>query len=300
MSIFSILAGQGGGNAPQQQGDFTPQQQMGWGDVLRTLGVPLAAAIAGTANKNFLPAAAGLSQGYSQGVQNKQELGLKQQKLNQDYQVKLAGQKDHVAQEQARLEKQAGDYMNKVISYRSGGLGLQDSKVNQAIDLRNLIDQNYDPQTNTHKIPPAMQTELVLGLARMISPTGQVGVELEKELAQKTAKEGLAKMMIYFGADPKTVGGSTEDVIKSYIDSIDRQGMTAEGLRDNYTKGLKTRAEFTGLDEHAKQRILNSNLGSSFKEYMSHNNSGNGQVLTATNPKTGKQIKSMDGGQTWQ
>lgn len=172
-----------------------------------------------------------------------------------------------------KLEKQAGDYMNKIVQSRSGGLGLQDSKVNQAIDLRKLVDGSKDPVTGEYKIPPAFQTELVLGLARMISPTGQVGVELEKELATKTAQEGLAKMAIYFGADPAKVGGAPQNVIKYYLDAIDRQGSTAEKLRDNYVSGIKQRAEFKGLSEDAKKRILDSNMGSSFNQYLKNGDS---------------------------
>lgn len=191
---------------------------------------------------------------------------------------------------QDKLEKQAGDYMNRIVNSRSGGLGLQDSKVNQAIDLRTLIDQSKDPQTGEYKISPAFQTELVLGLARLVSPSGNVGVELEKELSQKTAQEGLANMLIYFGGDPKKIGGTTQSVIQAYVDAIDRQGLTAEQLRDKYTEGIKQRAEFSGLNDESKKRVLNSSLGSSFKEYL---NNGKTNATPAGSPQSNGQDMSQ-------
>jgi hypothetical protein len=119
----------------------------------------------------------------------------------------------------------------------SSGARTQEGKVNQAIDLINAIDQNYDPKTDQYSIPPALHTELALGMARLLSPSGQVGVQLEQEIRQKTAREGLASVAIYLGLDPKETGGTTQSVSNFFAHSIARQGQTAEQLRNTYTGG---------------------------------------------------------------
>jgi hypothetical protein len=128
---------------------------------------------------------------------------------------------------------------------------LQDAKVNQAIDLRQMVDKMYDPVSGEYKIPPSLHSELALGLARLLSPSGQVGIELMKELKQKTGREALSSMLIYAGADPAKVGGSTQSVIQMFIDSVDRQGEVAEDLRNTYVGGAK-----------------GATVGNSFKEYL--------------------------------
>jgi hypothetical protein len=127
---------------------------------------------------------------------------------------------------------------------------IQDAKVNQAIDLTKMLEQNYDTKTDSFVIPPSMHTELALGMARLLSPTGQVAVELENELRQKTAREGLAGAAIYLGFDPKEIGGTTQSVSNFFAHSIARQGQIAEQLRNQYLpKG--------------------TNAGSSFNDYLS-------------------------------
>lgn len=174
------------------------------------------------------------------------------------------------ALQQDKLEQQYKNDLNKGLSFRSGGLGLQDAKVNQAIDLRTMINQTYDPATGKYNIPPSLHSELVLGLARLVSPTGQVGVELMHDLQQKTLREGVAGSLIYLGlADPKTAGGPTQDVAKLFIDSIDRQGETAEKLRDKYMDGIRQRAP-SRLDSKRREYLEKSELGSSFVDLL-HN-----------------------------
>jgi len=137
---------------------------------------------------------------------------------------------------------------------------VQDAKVNQALDLRKMVDNMKDAKTGEYKIPPSLHAELALGLARLLSPTGQVGIQLEQELKQATGREAIAKTLIYFGADPRTVGGSTQDVIKMFIDSVDRQGEMAEKLRDTYTNG-KVGSSFINYIGQTPQNVQNIGAG---------------------------------------
>jgi hypothetical protein len=171
-------------------------------------------------------------------------------------------------------------------SYRAASQGLasasgintrlQDAKVNQAIDLKGMLEQNYNPQTGEYSVPPSLHSELVLGLARLLSPTGQIGVELMKELKQKTAKEGLAGALIYLGFDPKEVGGSTQDVIKMFAHTIDRQGEISEGLRNQY---IKSNSNFKNVD-----------IGNSYLKYRKQFNHG---TQNTPNPQTMAQPTSQ-------
>lgn len=168
---------------------------------------------------------------------------------------------------QDKLEKEYADRLQKVVSFRSGGLGLQDSKVNQAIDLRTLLNQYYDPKTGDFNVPPAQHSELALGLARLVSPQGTVPIELEKQLRQSTGREALANALIYAGADPAQIGGPTQSVMKMFKDSIDRQGATAERLRDQYISGLKG-LKPGSLSQDRADRLNKSQMVSSFNDLL--------------------------------
>lgn len=169
---------------------------------------------------------------------------------------------------QDKLEKAYTTSLEKVVSFRSGGLGLQDSKVNQAIDLRTMVDGMKDPETGLYNIPPSAHTELAIGFAKLLSPTGVVNQQTIDEIQQKTAKQGLAGALIYLGGDPKKVGGTTQSVAQFMIHAIDRQGTTAETLRDKYMNGLKGLVP-AGLDKKNAERLAKQTLTSSFKDYLS-------------------------------
>lgn len=168
---------------------------------------------------------------------------------------------------QGKLEKQYADMRMKALSNRSGGLGLQDSKVNQAFDLRKLVNKYYDPKTDTFNIPPSQHAELALGLARLVSPTGQVGIELMHELRQSTGREALSKALIYAGMDPAQVGGPTQSVAKMFVDAVDRQGQTAEQLRDQYMQYISDNSP-TDLEPARKAKHDKGKLNS-FNDFLS-------------------------------
>lgn len=168
-------------------------------------------------------------------------------------------------QRQDRLENNFANRLTKIINSRSGGLGLQDSKVNQAIDLMTMVEEAYDPKTGEYTIPPAYHMELALGLARLLSPTGVPHESTIQALKQATAREGLAGALIYFGVDPKQVGGTTQSVTRLFIDSIKRQGEIAEELRNKYMNDLKKTAP-KDLEKERLEGLINNVWGNSFTE----------------------------------
>lgn len=177
---------------------------------------------------------------------------------------------------QDKLEKFHTDRLTKVLSNRTGGLGLQDAKVNQALDLRVMVDGMKDPDSGEYKIPPSAHTELALGVAKLLSPTGVVAQQLVDKLEQGTLAQKMANVAITFGADPKEVGGTTQSVTKFMIKTIDRQGELAETIRNKYIEGLKKTAP-RGLDPARIDELNNIEMGSSFKEYLKQNSSSSQQ-----------------------
>src|SRR2546425_730569 len=114
------------------------------------------------------------------------------------------------AKSQDALEQEYRVVLQRGMSSRSGGIGLEDAKVQQANHLLALFEQSYDAKTDTYNIPRVQQAELALGLARLLSPTGQVGIQLEKELNQRTALGDLNGALTYITGTPVT--GSTQAI----------------------------------------------------------------------------------------
>jgi hypothetical protein len=116
----------------------------------------------------------------------------------------------------------------------------EDAKVNTGIKLMDLIDSATDKTTGEIKIPPSMHVEVALGVAKMISPTGVVPIQLEEELRQGTLQENAAKLAIFLGADPKEIGGTTQSVAQFFKKTIDRLSRRSEEQRDKYLNGEKS------------------------------------------------------------
>lgn len=134
---------------------------------------------------------------------------------------------------QDELEQEGRGILQREFSSRSGGLGTEDAKVNQAIHLLTLMDQ-YEGKP----MPAQIHGELALGLARLTSPNGQVGIELEREFKQKTAEEGISKAVAYLTGDPTLVNATPEKLRDMLRDSITRQGHVAEENRQTYLNAM--------------------------------------------------------------
>ena len=143
---------------------------------------------------------------------------------------------------QGRLEAQYRQQAAAVRSNRSGGLGLEDMKVDQGIHLMTILDQAYDPKTGKYNIKQIPLVELALGLARMTSSTGQVGIQMEQEVMQATLAGDIAKAATYVFGTPVTA--TSQDVVKMYHDSIERQTQVAEQNRGHYVDMLKMLAPY--------------------------------------------------------
>lgn len=156
---------------------------------------------------------------------------------------------------QQKLEQQYRGVLTKEISSRSGGLGTEDQKVNQAIHLRALMDQALDPKTGQYNIPRAQYAELASGLATLVSPNGRPTDSMRGEIEQATATGDFNKLLTYVTGKP--ANGSTQDMYKMLRDSIDRQGRTAEQNRETYLKALRSMAP-TDLAQERRDQLEKS------------------------------------------
>jgi hypothetical protein len=171
--------------------------------------------------------------------------------------MKEAGKSAVDEKEQNKLENQYRGILMKPLSSRSGGLGLEDQKVGQANHLIALIDQGRDAKTGDYNIPRVQMTELAMGLAKLISPTGQVSEQTIKDITQRTGQSDFADVLSYLTGVPAPSG--TQAVIKMFKDSIDRQANVAVKNREGdmqYIRGLAP----TALEDDRRLKLEKNSL----------------------------------------
>lgn len=187
---------------------------------------------------------------------------------------------------QDALEQEYRTVLRGAMSNRSGGIGLEDQKVQQANHLLELMRQYYDPKTGSYSIPPAQYAELSLGLARLVSPGGSVGIQLEQEIKQASLKGDFAKALTYITGIPVT--GSTQAIFDNLRDSIQRQGEVAEQNREGHMGYLRSLAP-TDLEGSRRIKMESGQLNPLRRYQTVQNAKGERRVIV-----------SLDGGKTWQ
>lgn len=190
------------------------------------------------------------------------------------------------AADQNKLEQEYRQVLTRGLSSRSGGLGGEDAKVQQANHLIALIDAAYDPKTNTYNIPRVQQTELAMGLAKLVSPGGVVAQKTVDDINQATAKGDIGKALTYITGTP--FNGTTQDLVKMYRDSIVRQGEVAQTNREGemaYLRGLAP----TNLSEDRRKALEATSLNPLHQSRIIRNKSTGERKLQV----------STDGGVTW-
>ncbi len=191
-----------------------------------------------------------------------QGLKLDNQKKVQDL-TSTTGDKN-----QQKLETDYKNTLLKELSNRSGGLGLQDAKVNQAIHLKALLDQYKDPTTGIYSVPKAQYAEIAMGMANLVSGSNVASDSAREEITQKTAKGDINGALTYILGTP--FSGSTDAVFKNLADSIDRQGKVSEDLRNQYVQTLHG---FVPTDlQQSRVDALEKNTLPSYTNYGKSNN----------------------------
>lgn len=188
--------------------------------------------------------------------------------------------------DQGKLEQEYRTVLARGLSSRSGGLGGEDAKVQQANHLTSLMDQFYDPKTGDYNIPRVQLNELALGLAKLTAGTGPTGEGMMREFQQRTAKGDIAGALTYLTGQPVTA--NTQSITRMLKDSIERQGKTAEQNREGemaYLRGLAP----TELAEPRRQAL----------EATSLNPLRQSREIQNTSTGERKLQVSVDGGKTW-
>lgn len=189
--------------------------------------------------------------------------------------------------DQTKLEQNYRTILSRAMSSRSGGIGLEDAKVQQANHLISVLDQFYDAKTGQWNIPRVQLNELALGLARLTSPGGQAGEGMLREFQQRTAAGDVAGALTYLTGQP--VAANTQAITAMLKDSIERQGKTAEQNREGEMRYLRGLAP-TELDDDRRQKL----------EATSLNPLRQSRVIANPTTKERKLQVSIDGGKTWQ
>ncbi len=187
--------------------------------------------------------------------------------------------------DQNKLEQEHAQRLRGALSNRSGALGIEDAKVQQANHMIALMDQNYDPKTDTYNIPRVQQTELAMGLARLVSPGGVVAQKTIDDINQATLKGDIAKAFTY--ATGKPFNGTTQDLVKMYRDSIIRQGQVSEQNREGEMNFIRSLAP-SQLEESRRQRLEAANMNPLRQSRVATDEKGNRKLFV-----------SLDGGKTW-
>lgn len=191
-------------------------------------------------------------------------------------------------QRQDKLEQRATQLLTKQLSSRSGGIGLQDNKVNAAIHARQLIDQAYDPSTGQYNVTQVPYGELAESVGSLLSGGTGSSEGRINSLKQKTAQGDLNGVLSYFTGKPSNA--TSQEAIQQLVHIIDRQGAVSEELRNNYINGIKKLPVFSELEPDRAQGLIDSNIGNSFKDYLK--NSPDKQVR-ANNTGSQKDYSSL-------
>lgn len=222
---------------------------------------------------------------YSTYTKSKQDPAMAAVALEMAKERLATAQQKREEGSQPKLEQQYRQVLARAMSSRSGGIGLEDAKVQQANHLMALLDQTYDPNSGMYNIPKVLQGELAAGLARLVAPNGQVGVEMMREFNQRTAKGDLAGALTYVTGTPFPT--ATQDIAKMLKDSIERQGTVAEQNREGELGYLRALAP-TDLEEDRRQALEAAHLNPLRQSRIAVDGQGHRKVFV-----------SVDGGKTW-
>lgn len=149
---------------------------------------------------------------------------------------------------------------------KTGPIGTQNAKVDQAIHARALINSAYDPKTGDFNVTQVPYGELGETLSSLLA--GKTGSSDARVAAvkQKTAQGDLNSFLTYWNGKPSNA--TSQEAIKQTIDIIDRQGEVAEEERNNAVDKLKELPVFKRLNDDDFQSIKALNLGNSFKDAL--------------------------------
>lgn len=187
-------------------------------------------------------------------AKDRAELAIQRQRLEVErshYKAVESGQDINSPKNQERLEESYRSLLKTTQSSRSGGMGLEDKKVDQAKHLLALLDQTRG-RDGAYSMTPVQQSELSMGLATLISPTGVPSDGARKDINAATASGDLAKLGTYLTGTP--FAGTPQKIAELLRESIERQGVQAEQNREGHFGQLRAFAP-TDLSAERKAKV---------------------------------------------
>ena len=166
-------------------------------------------------------------------------------------------------QHQDALEKQQRDRYDKEFSNRSGGIGLQDTKVNAAIHARQLIEGSRNPQTGEIEANQLTSPELAMTLANIVSGSSNANLETFNAMQPQALSADIQKKIGYlFGKPVKVLPKEWADQL---VHMLDRQGVTSEKLRDKYFDDIDKTAP-SKLAKERRDYLKELHRGNSYRD----------------------------------
>ncbi len=190
---------------------------------------------------------------------------------------------------QQKLEQQYRQVLTKENSARSGSIGIENAKVNQANHLNSLVTQYYDPKTGNYNVPQSQYSELVLGLASLVANNGNTSEGERASIQAKTLAGDVNGLAQYLSGSPKN--GNTQEIIKNLVDSIDRQAETAIRNRESALDTLRSQVP-TDL-EPSRVAALNKSTIMTKYEGQDRISKSNVNNYVKANPKEAASISAL-------
>lgn len=166
---------------------------------------------------------------------------------------------------QDMLEGKADQVMKTMYSSRSGVLGVSAQKVDQAVNLRTLINTAYNPESGDYNLTNQQYHELALGLASMLAPNAVASDAKMQSLIAKSAEGDINGIAQYLLGTPKNA--TSQDLIKNIIGTIDREGIQSETNRNKHLDSLKTLIP-SGLKADRADKLKQMHFGTSYKDFL--------------------------------
>ncbi len=162
---------------------------------------------------------------------------------------------------QQKLEQEYRTGLKVAFTSRAGIIGKANDKLYQANSLDKLFEQNYDPKTGNYNIPVAQYAEMALGIASLVSGTGNPTQSEVNNLTAATAKGDFNKLIQYLGGTPQT--GNTQAIMKNLLSTIDKEAQNALDVRTQQLESVDMVAKPTDLDPN-RASIIKQGLGNMF------------------------------------
>lgn len=152
--------------------------------------------------------------------------------------------KDRLAENDIDSPKQqtlmAKDYGAKVAANtrtRAGDINPLDQTIIGANKVAGVARQMLDPKTGRYNLNPGQWNELVVGLARLISPAQMADVHTIEQLRQRSLTTDLGQIKQYLTSNP--AAGQSQSLIKLALASIDREAQIATKTRAGIFEEIK-------------------------------------------------------------